>query len=62
MQELYNYDARWEVAKRYEEVMALIKNGHRKASKYYPEKKLMFHLIHHNKKLHNAGALKQSRV
>ena len=35
---------------------------HRKPSKYYPDEKLMFHFIHHNKKLYNAGSLKAERV
>lgn len=35
---------------------------HRKPSKYYLEEKLMFHFIHHNKKLYNAGSLKAERI
>ena len=44
--------------KRYQEVIAFIVKEHRKPSKYYPEKKLLFHFIHHNKKLYNAGSMK----
>ena len=47
---------------RYNEVMAFMEREHRKPSKYYPEEKLMFHFIHHNKKLYNAGTLKAERV
>ena len=51
---------RWMI--RYKEVIAFMEREHRKPSKYYPEEKLMFHFIHHNKKLYNAGALKAERV
>jgi len=44
------------------EVMDFMEKNHRKPSKYYPEEKLMFHFIHHNKKLYNAGALKAERI
>ena len=47
---------------RYNEVMEFMEREHRKPSKYYPEEKLMFHFIHHNKKLYNAGALKAEKV
>lgn len=53
-------DERWQI--RYDEVMNFMEREHRKPSKYYPEEKLMFHFIHHNKKLYNAGALKPERV
>ena len=53
-------ETRW--LNRYNEVMAFMVKEHRKPSKYYPEEKLMFHFIHHNKKLYNAGALKPERV
>ena len=53
-------EERWKV--RYDEVMAFMVKEHRKPSKYYPEEKLMFHFIHHNKKLYNAGSLKAERV
>ena len=53
-------EERWMV--RYSEVMDFMEKNHRKPSKYYPEEKLMFHFIHHNKKLYNAGALKIERV
>lgn len=53
-------DERW--ITKYNEVVHFIEKEHRKPSKYYPEEKLMFHFIHHNKKLYNAGALKTERV
>ena len=53
-------DQRWQI--RFDEVMNFMEKGHRKPSKYYPKEKLMFHFIHHNKKLYNAGALKAERV
>lgn len=53
-------EERWLI--KYNEVMEFIEREHRKPSKYYPEEKLMFHFIHHNKKLYNAGALKAERV
>ena len=53
-------DERWMV--RYQEVMEFMEREHRKPSKYYPEEKLMFHFIHHNKKLYNAGEMKVGRV
>lgn len=53
-------DERWMV--RYSEVMEFMEREHRKPSKYYPEEKLMFHFIHHNKKLYNAGTLTAERI
>lgn len=53
-------DERW--IQKYNEVMAFIEKEHRKPSKYYPEEKLMFHFIHHNKKLYNGGSMKAERV
>ena len=47
---------------RYKEVMEFMEREHRKTSKCYPEEKLMFHFIHHNKKLYNAGSMKAERV
>lgn len=52
-------DEKWNA--RYNEVMAFMVENHRKPSKYYPEEKLMFHFIHHNKKLYNAGEMKTER-
>ena len=52
-------DERWMI--RYKEVMDFMVKEHRKPSKYYPEEKLMFHFIHHNKKLYNAGTMKVER-
>lgn len=53
-------EERWLI--KYNEVMEFIEREHRKPSKYYPEEKLMFHFIHHNKKLYNAGDLKADRL
>jgi hypothetical protein len=53
-------ETRW--LTRLKEVMEFMEREHRKPSKYYPEEKLMFHFIHHNKKLYNAGSLKAERV
>lgn len=52
-------DGRWIV--RYNEVMDFMVKNHRKPSNYYPEEKLKFHFIHHNKKLYNAGSMKHER-
>ena len=46
---------------RYNEVMAFMVKEHRKPSKYYPEEKLMFHFVHHNKKLYNSEMMKEER-
>lgn len=46
---------------KYNEIVAFIEREHRKPSKYYPEEKLKFHFIHHNKKLYNAGVMKEER-
>lgn len=46
----------------WQEVMDFMEKNHRKPSKYYPEEKLMFHFIHHNKKLYNGGLLKTERL
>ena len=53
-------EERWRA--KYDEVVIFMEREHRKPSKYYPEEKLMFHFIHHNKKLYNAGTLKAERV
>ena len=53
-------DQRWQI--RFDEVMNFMEKGHRKPSKYYPKEKLMFHFIHHNKKLYNGGFLKAERM
>lgn len=53
-------DEKWLV--KYREVMDFIQKEQRKPSKYYPEEKLKFHYIHHNKKLYNAGGLKADRL
>ena len=53
-------DERWMI--QYKEAMEFMEREHRKPSKYYPEEKLKFHFIHHNKKLYNAGTLKAERM
>ena len=53
-------ETRW--LNRYNEVMKFMEREHRKPSKYYPEEKLKFHFIHHNKKLYNAGSMKSERI
>ena len=53
-------DERWQI--RFDEVMSFMEREHRKPSKYFLEEKLMFHFIHHNKKLYNAGGLKADRL
>ena len=53
-------DERWLI--KYNEVMDFMAREHMKTSKYYPEKILMFHFIHHNKKLYNNGTLKTGRL
>lgn len=53
-------EERWN--NKYQEVMAFVVCNHRKPSKYYPEERLLFHFIHHNKKLLNARALKAERL
>ena len=49
-------EERW-LAK-YNEIMAFMAENHWRPSKYYPEEKLKFHFIHHNKKLYKAGLMK----
>lgn len=49
-------DQRWQI--RFDEVKNFMEKEHRKPSKYYPKEKLMFHFIHHNKKLYNARTMK----
>lgn len=53
-------EERWII--RYNEVQDFMEKNHRKPSKYYPEEILMFHFIHHNKKLYNAGSMKSERI
>ena len=57
---MMDQETRW--LNRYNEVMEFMECEHRKPSKYYPEEKLMFHFIHHNKKLYNAGSMKAERL
>ena len=53
-------DQRWQI--RFDEVMNFMEKGHRKPSKYYPKEKLMFHFIHHYKKLCKMGNMKPERT
>ena len=53
-------EERWRI--RYNEVIGIRKKDHSKLSKYYLEEKLMFHFIHHNKKLYNGGFLNVESV
>lgn len=50
-------DGRWKL--KYNEVMSFMEKEYRKLSKYYPKEKLMFHFIHHNRKLYNVGTMKR---
>lgn len=52
-------DGRWKL--KYNEVMSFMEKEYRKLSKYYPKEKLMFHFIHHNRKLYNVGTMKEER-
>lgn len=47
---------------RYNEVKTFIEKNHRNPSKYYPEEKLMVHFLKRNRKLMNAGELKEPRL
>ena len=42
--------------------MDFMEKEHRKPSKFYPEEKLMFHFILHNKKLYHVDILKAETV
>lgn len=53
-------DERWMA--RFEEVKAFIEKNHRNPSKYNPEERLMIHFLKRNKKLINAGELKEPRL
>lgn len=53
-------DERWLL--RYNEVKSFIETNHRNPSKYYDEEKLMVHFLKRNRKLMNAGELKEDRV
>ena len=53
-------DERW-MAK-YNEVESFIETNHCNPSKYYDEEKLMVHFLKRNRKLMNAGELKEDRI
>ena len=54
-------DEQW--LSKYHEVMAFMEANHRNPSKYNPkERGLYYNWLHHNKKLLNAGEMKEERV
>ena len=53
-------DERWLV--RFEEVKSFIENNQRNPSKYNSEERLMIHFLKRNRKLINAGELKEPRL
>jgi hypothetical protein len=53
-------DERW--LTRYNEVKEFIETNYRNPSKYYDEEKLMVHFLKRNRKLLNAGELKEPRL
>lgn len=53
-------DERWE--KRYQEVGAFIEANHQNPSRHRIEEHLMLNFIKHNRKLLNAGTMKEERV
>ena len=53
-------DERWE--KRYQEMGAFIEANHRNPSWHRIEEHLMLNFIKHNRKLLNAGTMKEERV
>lgn len=53
-------ETRWMT--RYNEVKDFIEANHRNPSKYYPEEKLMVHLLKRGRKLMNAGGLQEPRL
>lgn len=55
-----NQDERW--LERYNDVKTFIETNHRNPSKYYEGEKLMVHFLKRNRKLMNAGELKEPRL
>lgn len=53
-------ETRW--LTRYNEVNDFIEREHRNPSKYAPEERLMCHFLKRNRKLINAGELKEPRL
>lgn len=53
-------DERW--MERFNEVKTFIETNHRNPSKYYDGEKLMVHFLKRNRKLMNAGELKEPRL
>lgn len=47
---------------KYHEVMDFMETNHRNPSKHRIEEHLMLNFVKHNRKLQNAGKLKESRV
>ena len=54
-----NQDERW--LERYTEVKSFIESNHRNPSRHRIEEHLMLNFLKHNRKLMNAGALKEDR-
>lgn len=55
-----NQDERW--LERYNDLKSFIETNHRNPSKYYDGEKLMVHFLKRNRKLMNAGELKEPRL
>ena len=53
------HDERW--LERYTEVKAFIESNHRNPSRYRIEEHLMLNFLKHNRKLINAGVMKEDR-
>lgn len=51
---------RWQT--RYDEVVEFIQTNYRNPSKYYNEEKLLVHFLKRNRKLMNAGELREPRL
>ena len=45
-----------------QEIIAFMETNHRKPSKHFPEERIKYHRIKHNKKLLNAGEMKEDRI
>lgn len=50
-------DERWKL--KYNEVMLFMEKEHRNYPSINSEEKLLFHFIHHNRKLYNVGTMKE---
>lgn len=45
-----------------QEIIAFMETNHRRPSKHFPEERIKYHWIKHNKKLLNAGEMKEDRI